>query len=728
MGKLRIYSRFMPFLAFAALLALLPSSAAGVRPAVKIGVLVERYWCFFLPALAGVAFLGIFTIWVSKLNQKLAKNLEELTQAEKKLQEQNAFMVNIIDSIPHPFYVINTDDYTLGLANKAANPHNLSGLTCYSLTHRAGRPCGGEEHPCTLAEVKQTKRPVVLEHIHYNSLGSPKQYEVHGYPVFNGNGEIVQVIEHSIDISERKAAEAQLRKLSGALEQSPNSIIITNTDGIIEYINPKFTETTGYTSKEAIGKTPGILKSGLTPPETYSGLWNELSSGREWHGEFVNRKKSGAIYWEDASISPVKGPQGDTTHFVSVQEDITERKLLNERFRQILSEHHVILENANIGIAFVRERNILRINKRFEELFGFRREEVEGRSAEVLDAARENFSRLMEDAYQALAEGKAYRTEFVMRHKDGSRFWCRILGNAIDPLEPDKGSIWIYEDISEQKEAEQQLKLQQQQLEELNRTLEKRVAEEVAVSREKDRMMERQVHLANLGTLAASITHEINTPLTYIKGNLELLKAEAGAGKEPQGEIRELFDSIDEGIMRISSIVDSMRHICGYSTKEKVPSNVFSTIIDASRVVYNRAKHISDIFINGRPFRINMDKNKEKFMAPVAAQSVSQVWIVILNNALDEFLKTDILFEKRHIRIDIFETCDKIHVTIRDNAGGIPEGMTDRIFDTFVSTKPQSGTGLGLHIAKAIIEGHGGTIRASNDAEGAVFEVALNKG
>ena len=128
------------------------------------------------------------------------------------------------------------------------------------------------------------------------------------------------------DITERKQAQAQLQKLSSAVEQSSSSVVITDVEGRIEYVNPKFTQVTGYTLEEAIGKNPRVLKSDEHPPEFYKDLWRTITSGREWHGEFCNRKKNGQRYWESASISPIRDVNGKPNYFVAVKEDITERK------------------------------------------------------------------------------------------------------------------------------------------------------------------------------------------------------------------------------------------------------------------------------------------------------------------------------------------------------------------------------------------------------------------
>lgn len=136
------------------------------------------------------------------------------------------------------------------------------------------------------------------------------------------------------DISAHKRAERDLRKLFQAMEQSPVSVIITDVEGRIEYVNPKFTETTGYTYAEVVGKSPGLLKSGHMSREDYEHLWSTISTGHVWRGEFNNRRKNGELFWELASIAPVRDGRGKVTHYVAVKEDISDRKATEERLRQ----------------------------------------------------------------------------------------------------------------------------------------------------------------------------------------------------------------------------------------------------------------------------------------------------------------------------------------------------------------------------------------------------------
>jgi two-component system, cell cycle sensor histidine kinase and response regulator CckA len=136
------------------------------------------------------------------------------------------------------------------------------------------------------------------------------------------------------DITERKKAEKQLRNLSRVVEQSPASVLITDLQGNIEYINPKFTEVTGYSLEEVRGQNPRILKSGETPPEEYRKLWKTITAGGEWRGVLHNKRKNGTFFWERASISPVRNTLGEITNFIAVKEDITNQKSLEDQFRQ----------------------------------------------------------------------------------------------------------------------------------------------------------------------------------------------------------------------------------------------------------------------------------------------------------------------------------------------------------------------------------------------------------
>jgi len=160
-----------------------------------------------------------------ELEQRL-KELEreslERQRAEEQIRKQTEFLNSVIESLPHPFCVIDADDYTLRLANSAAHAGRLSrGVTCHVLTHKSDGPCASEGHPCPLEIIKKTKQSVTVEHVHYDKDGNPRSVEVHAYPILDSDGNVSQMIESSLDITERKRAEQermQREKLEGILE------------------------------------------------------------------------------------------------------------------------------------------------------------------------------------------------------------------------------------------------------------------------------------------------------------------------------------------------------------------------------------------------------------------------------------------------------------------------------------------------------------------------------
>ncbi|MBI2314030.1 MAG: PAS domain S-box protein [Betaproteobacteria bacterium] len=180
-----------------------------------------------------------------------------------------------------------------------------------------------------------------------------------GRPIFDNDGNFRGYRGVGKNVTEHKRAEEQLRKLSRATEQSPATVVITDHEGNIEYVNPKFIQLTGYSLEEVKGKNPRILKSGDNPPEVYTDLWKTVTSGREWRGELLNRKKSGELFWEDERISPVRNEQGRITHFVAVKEDITERKRTEEELRRYNRTLRMLTECNQVLIRATQETELL---------------------------------------------------------------------------------------------------------------------------------------------------------------------------------------------------------------------------------------------------------------------------------------------------------------------------------------------------------------------------------
>lgn len=172
----------------------------------------------------------------------------------------------------------------------------------------------------------------------------------HIFPVLDPAGEIKFICRISLDITDKKSAEAEVYKLVQAIEQSPISVLITDDQGRIEFVNQTFLENTSYTRGEVLGKPPRILSSGKTPADTYRALKQTLQEGRVWKGEFVNRRKDGSEYTDEAIVSPIRQADGRVSHYVSAQQDVTESKLTRKRLEESEERFNLAMRGSQDGL------------------------------------------------------------------------------------------------------------------------------------------------------------------------------------------------------------------------------------------------------------------------------------------------------------------------------------------------------------------------------------------
>jgi PAS domain S-box-containing protein len=225
-----------------------------------------------------------------QLNKKLQADLKEFRESQSdksEVRRQNEFLKNVIESLTHPFFVINVDDYTIAMANSAAmklgasesalsvdelwpchfergegSSHSMPPSRCYEISHRRCAPCEGLEHPCPLQEMKEKGEPVTFEHIHYDEAGEVQYVEIHGYPVFNPQGDVIQMIEYTLDITEQVLANNALReseeRFRRLVEESADGVVIVDGDGILRFVNPAAAELLGHTIDELEGSVFGF--------------------------------------------------------------------------------------------------------------------------------------------------------------------------------------------------------------------------------------------------------------------------------------------------------------------------------------------------------------------------------------------------------------------------------------------------------------------------------------
>jgi PAS domain S-box-containing protein len=320
-------------------------------------------------------------------------------------------------------------------------------LTGYSLDYIKGRSVLEFIHPDSIDLAKeklhkQTSEPYELRIIRADKTSFIAELEAKNVLI---DGKELRVVAFK-DITDRKRIEQEILSLSTAVKQSPTSIVITNTDGIIEYVNPKFTEVTGYTFEEAIGENPNILKTENTTSEDYKEMWEMITRGETWTGEFLNKKKDGTHYWELASISPIINEDGETIRYIAVKEDITERK--KTEVALINSEKQLSQANATKNMFF----SIIA-----HDLKG-----PVGNISQVLKLFKDNFNDISNDEkidYLNIILGLSEKTNKLL---DDLLLWARIQMNTIEITFEEvnlKRLIHNTTDIVSEKAAEKNIKI-----------------------------------------------------------------------------------------------------------------------------------------------------------------------------------------------------------------------------------------------------------------------------
>lgn len=313
-----------------------------------------------------------------------------------------------------------------------------------------------------------------VESFHRRKDGSVIDVRVRVRPVSRGGKDYLVAIWR--DITAEKHAQSELRKLSLAVEQSPNPVIITDLDCRIEYVNAAFTRATGYSRESVLGQNPRLLKSGKTPKATYDAMWQTLLRGEPWKGEFINRTRDGEEQIESAIIAPLRQHDGQITHYVGVKEDITEKKRMAEELEQhrihleqlverrtaeldgALQEMSALFEAASAGIVLLRERTIVQCNRRFDEMLGYAPGEQLGQPTRIWYFDEASYDEIGCEIYPRMRRGEIDVREMRFRCKDGEGVWCRVSSRAINPARLDDGLVVIIDDISDEREAAEVLK------------------------------------------------------------------------------------------------------------------------------------------------------------------------------------------------------------------------------------------------------------------------------
>lgn len=497
------------------------------------------------------------------------------------------------------------------------------------------------------------------------------------------------------EITRRKQVETQLQQLSRAVEQSHSTVLITDADACIEFANPAFTQMSGYSLDEVIGKNPSLLHSKCQSDDIYNKMWRNLRQGLMWQGELCNKRKDGSLYWVITTISPVKDQHNNLTHYVAIQEDITRRKQIEAQLKQSRAQYQRLVDD--IGNTFViyshRADGVLEyVSKGVQPIFGLSPQEAVGRNfAEIIAWQPDSLKQAWNNIEHMLHTGKHMAAwEMQFERADGGEGTILVTSHPV----ADENGIYqhiegIVEDITERKRAEQAL-------------IEARDAAEAA-NRAKS------VFLANM-------SHELRTPLNGIIGFAQLLQHAPDLSNKHQQQVEYIYNGGNYLLTLINDILDLAKIEAGKIElfPTNVPLSTFLTEIVGLFQMRCTQKGIDFNYAVTKPLPYSID---------VDATRLRQILINLLGNAVK-------FTENGSVSLQISYDNGQLHVRVSDTGIGIATDQYEAIFQPFSQTGNQryksQGTGLGLSITRKTVKQMNGTIELDSTlGEGSCFSIHL---
>jgi PAS domain S-box-containing protein len=530
----------------------------------------------------------------------------------------------------------------------------------------AGKKTRGYENPIKCADG--------CEHIFVWNVN--RVLDKHGCPI--------GIITFGQDITEHRKAEEQVRKLSSAVEQSIDGVGIGNLESKILYVNEAYARMHGYTPEEMVGINAEVLQSD-TYVEKYKKVRYLIKTRGAWSGEMMHVRKDGTDFPVYMSVTLLKDESGQATGIIGVCRDITEYKKTQ---KNLIIKDAAIASSINAIAIGDEEGYLTYVNDSFLEMWGFKdRNEVIGRNAAEFWMEPEQASAMVEK----LQKRRGWIGEMTAVRKDGSMFDVQVCATSViddnDRLISIMGS---FIDITESKRS----------LEQLNAYREK---------------IARTEQLASLGTLSATLAHELTQPLTIIRLSLESAMEKLRLVSSPETFANKLKDSLNQ-VSNMASITERFRNFARRSSERIVGEVDLKTV--AERIV---------VFLSESAKRANVELRFEGWEELPHIywneNDLEQLFFTLITNAVQAADGK----KNRRLIIRGFLKNNQIELQFSDNCGGISPNDLDRIFEPFFTTKSQGhGTGLGLCIAQDIVSRAGGRINVENKfGDGSTFSVIL---
>ncbi len=475
-------------------------------------------------------------------------------------------------------------------------------------------------------------------------------------------------------------------KLAAAVEHSPATIVITNKDGDIEYANSTFAET-GYSIEEVLGKNPRILHSGMHTPKFYSNLWNQISSGKVWDGEFYNKRKDGSFYWEHARIAPVKNDAGEINNYVAIKFDITQQKEYEKQLKINEEKFKTIFDLAPLVIIFYDLNfQLIDCNQQFLNYLVIQ-DKANVIGMNVLDFLPiEERESAQQDLVKALTGLNYYI--FV----NGEKRYIEVSTNLVynEKKEP-AYAIAIIRDVTQLKQAEQKLK-------------------ELIATKDK---------------FFSVIANHLKNPFSAIVGFSNILSEDNfndSPSEDKIRQVRHIAVVINEAAKRAAGLIENLLtwsltqtgNLEFHPQKLILRQLVNDALSDFKKQALNKAIDISN-------------EVPELMEAYAEIPMLKTIMRILINNAV----KYTVIGGK--IKINATNHQDYTKIVVSDTGIGIPPDVWEKLFKIdskyhLSGTAEEQGAGLGLILCKDLVERHGGEIYIeSKVGKGSDFVVTLPK-